>query len=687
MISDAESILRICGMGSYLHAGCGRSPLVFELLKRSIDAYGIDRSAEIIASHVERSPGRFYEGSLINYPFKTQMFDTVVVGAELFEFNTQEMVTVLKAVRSIAKRNFVIYFSSDDIRRLSVQSQEASRLFWEKTAIAAGFRRHPREMLVNSYQALENEKTGTFTFFESIPEAANNLFSMDWLLANRDLHMDMLREAGRRSDAHVSRYVYAAQRVRPGDVVLDAACGLGYGTAVLAACSPGARFIGVDLDEESTHYANANFAAQNPAISYQACDVTNLSFLADHSVDVVVSFETIEHIHDYDTFLAEVKRVLKPDGRFVGSVPNLWCDETGKDPNPYHFHVFDWNKLKAAIEKYFIVDDRVAQIAGGGFKLWNGSRVMQSIPVNNPGPIETEWWIISACANPVNAHSIEYSNPFQQNTALADHVNFAKYYDNPWLYRVMVQLGERLVDRQVLTNLCSKVAREARKGSADQGAALCVIAYQLLESGDIRMKDVMGLIDFINAFEQAADHNNIHTYRWLISLHYVGARLLMALGKREEALAAFINCAEMDALRFCPLLATKTISARFYIGLISASAGNEEEAKNQFILGVREAHRVLQGDWRNIVGSLDNPLAFGLQEAAEVLDMGSQCAQALHALNRQESVPGYFWDRINLKRFGLVEWNKNLERENHILRHQVSQLQLNKTNSHAEAVA
>jgi hypothetical protein len=59
-----------------------------------------------------------------------------------------------------------------------------------------------------------------------------------------------------------------------------------------------------------------------------------------------------------------------------------------------------------------------------------------------------------------------------------------------------------------------------------------------------------------------------------------------------------------------------------------------------------------------------------LQEAAEVLDIASQCSQTLHAIDRQASAPGYIWDKVNLKRFGLVEWNKSLERENDHLRKQ-----------------
>lgn len=679
VIADAEAILRVCGIDTYLHVGCGESTLVLELLKRSIDAYGIDNSQEIIAKHTERTPDRFFHASLLNYPFKQEVFGTIIIGSDLLSFQPADLAKVFKALQWMAKRNLVLYFTPDILRQQSARGEFVSRLFWEKLAIQAGFRLHPRSMLVTPYEALEDERLGKFIFFERIPQVANERFSYQWLLENRDLHMDMLREAGRRSDAHVSRYVLAATKVRPGDVVVDAACGLGYGTAVLAACSPGAKFIGVDIDPESVAYANANFAATNAAISFQAADVTKLSFLPDHSVDTVISFETLEHVTDYDAFLAEVHRVLKPDGRFLGSVPNLWCDETGNDPNPYHFHVFDWQKLHAAVSKYFIVDERWGQIAGGGFKLRNGARIMRNVNVEMNEAVETEWWLISACANPLSAKAknIPYVNPFHQdkNLPIATHVDFGKYYDNPWLYRVMVQLGERLTDKKILTDFCLKVIETARLGSADQGAALCIICYQLLESGNVSYKDVESMINLFNAYDEAYDKQNPHAYRWSVSLHYVGGRLLLALGKRQEAHAAFMTCAEMDPLIFSPLLATKTISARMYSGLLYISIGNVEEGKNQLRLAIKEAHRVMQGDWNKLLGNLDHPLSFGLQEAAEVLDIAGQCNQVLHAVEREGTVPGYIWEKVNMKRFGLVEWNKSLERENDLLRQSVAQPQ------------
>lgn len=673
MIADAEAILRVCGIDSYLHIGCGQSNLVFELLKRSIDAYAVDESWDVVSNNLQRAPGRFFHGSLASFPLQDMQFGTVIIGDELFSFEDNYLPTVFECLQAITKNNLVLYFTPEAILKNAGRHELMSRLYWEKLGINSEFRRHPREMLVTPYHEFENERLGRFVFFQKIPDQARKDFSLAWLLKNRDLHMDMLREAGRRSDAHVSRYVLAASKIRPGDIVVDAACGLGYGTAVLAACSPGACFIGVDIDAESVNYANANYAADNPALSYQACDVTKLSFLEDHSVDMVVSFETIEHVPDYDIFLAEVNRVLKRDGRFIGSVPNLWCDETGNDPNPYHFHVFDWEKLNDAISKYFIVDERWAQIGGGGYKVAHGKRSMYSVPFDKPEPAENEWWIVSACANPLEEAKSNYSHSFynHKRDSIPTLVHFDKYYDNPWLYRIMIQLGDRINDRHKLSELCKFIAVNAKQGSADQGAALCVLGYQILESGLVTENDVMSIINFINQYDSTHDKSNPHSVRWNISLHYIAGRLLMAIGKHKDALPTFISCAEMNPLLFSPLLATKTVSARMQASLLYLGENDLENAKEQLRLGIKQAHEALQGNWQNILGDLDNPLPFGLQEMAELLDIASQCSQLLHTLQQQGRAPGYIWDKINLKRFGLVEWNKSLERENSQLRSQL----------------
>jgi hypothetical protein len=378
-------------------------------------------------------------------------------------------------------------------------------------------------------------------------------------------------------------------------------------------------------------------------------DSTTLPF-TDHSIDTVIAFDFFERQAEPDIFLQEIKRVLKPDGRLFGSFKNAIAKMNA-------------NVFIPLIQQHFMIDAMWAQL--------NERPIIHTLNLKRANYANAIWWLFSACVNP-QAATAPYTNPFNHYAEKTKLIAFEEYYDNPWLYRVMVQLGERIIDKDVLYQFCHQIISTTRLGSADMGAALCVMAYQLLEAGNTDIDVIHALMEAIQTYEKAYDQDNPHAYRWMMSLLYVSARLLLTIGDRATALQRFLTCANMDPLKLTPLLATKTISSRMYAGLIYISDEDKTKAREQFLLGIKEAHRVLQEDWKTIIGHLDNPLPFGLPEAAEVLDIASQCTQALHALENYENTPGYFWDKINLRRFGLVEWNKSLERENADLRRQLA---------------
>ena len=143
---------------------------------------------------------------------------------------------------------------------------------------------------------------------------------------------------------HVTRYL-CAKNIVAGKKVLDIASGSGYGTRILSEVAE--KAYGVDVDETAVAYAQKHFAASN--IEYKVGNGTQIP-LGDDSVDVVVTFETIEHIEDYAQFLHEIKRVLKPDGLAIISTPN---DLEFAEGNHFHIHEFEYQELTRAIKKYF----------------------------------------------------------------------------------------------------------------------------------------------------------------------------------------------------------------------------------------------------------------------------------------------------------------------------------------------
>ena len=147
---------------------------------------------------------------------------------------------------------------------------------------------------------------------------------------------------------HIDRYEFAKKYVSEKSV-LDVACGSGYGSFMLSKTAKSVT--GVDISIDAIEYAKTNYPASN--IQYYSDDATHLLFY-DGSFDVVISFETIEHIPDYKTFLKECRRVLKPGGVFICSTPNaLVSSPDGNIENPYHVVEFSYDEFNNILQDHF----------------------------------------------------------------------------------------------------------------------------------------------------------------------------------------------------------------------------------------------------------------------------------------------------------------------------------------------
>ncbi len=272
------------------------------------------------------------------------------------------------------------------------------RAWWENRFIEAGFRKHPLAQTLVPFEALEDESQGLLLVLEAIPPAVLARRPLAALRAERDLHMDMLREPGLRSDAHLARYVLARELIPARARVLDAACGLGYGAAALARDSSAAAVIGVDLCASSVAYAREVYEPLSPVLQFHAHDATRLPWIGDGTIDLVVSFETLEHVPNPERLLREFARVLKPGGLLIASVPNLWIDEQGRNPVPYHLHVYDHEQFHGQIARHLEWRALYRQNAGGGWKRPQ-PRSLRLVPDGAPTDEDlrdAEWWIAVA---------------------------------------------------------------------------------------------------------------------------------------------------------------------------------------------------------------------------------------------------------------------------------------------------
>ena len=171
--------------------------------------------------------------------------------------------------------------------------------------------------------------------------------------------------AGEMVYEHWHRYLIAREYVA-GKRVLDAPCGEGYGSHLLAAKA--LAVVGTDISVDAVAHANKRYSGAN--LTYVAANCTHIPE-PDASFDVIISFEMIEHIHEQAEFLSEVARLLKPDGLFIISSPNRpeYSDRTGYK-NEYHVKELDQAELKALLDPHFSAQQWFAQKAAFHSMVW-----------------------------------------------------------------------------------------------------------------------------------------------------------------------------------------------------------------------------------------------------------------------------------------------------------------------------
>lgn len=165
---------------------------------------------------------------------------------------------------------------------------------------------------------------------------------------------------------HLARYAFA-RAYATGRHVLDAGCGTGYGSSELAGVA--ASVAGFDVAPEAVDYARSHFSAARFVLA--SCSAMPF---ASHAFDVVVAFEVIEHLENYDAFLHECARVLTEQGLLIVSSPNrLYYSETRAQtgPNPYHEHEFEAEEFVDELHKHFgnvrlLLQNRVESFAFHG---------------------------------------------------------------------------------------------------------------------------------------------------------------------------------------------------------------------------------------------------------------------------------------------------------------------------------
>lgn len=232
---------------------------------------------------------------------------------------------------------------------------------------------------------------------------------------------------------HYHRYATVLDAVA-GKKVLDLACGEGYGSNLMAELAH--SVVGVDVSFESVQHAAAAYQKAN--LTFCQGNAAALNF-SDASFDVVVSFETVEHLAEQAEMIQEIRRVLRRDGFLIISSPNrpIYSEASGEH-NKFHVKELDYDEFDVLLKTQFpsvqyygqrllmgsviqSLDEKQSE-----FKAWheNGSTVVpQSGFLREP-----VYFIAVASRSGLQSNNFSSSIMYPSNLDLVKHyVSFAKW--------------------------------------------------------------------------------------------------------------------------------------------------------------------------------------------------------------------------------------------------------------------
>lgn len=147
---------------------------------------------------------------------------------------------------------------------------------------------------------------------------------------------------------HLHRYGIMLQLVT-GKKVLDIACGEGFGTNLLS--QNAAAVTGIDIDNSTIQKAKLKYTSSK--INFLEGKLEAIP-CPDASFDIIICFESLEHVNDHEKVMQELKRVLKENGLLVLSTPDkkYYSDKTGYS-NPFHLHELHETELEQLLARYY----------------------------------------------------------------------------------------------------------------------------------------------------------------------------------------------------------------------------------------------------------------------------------------------------------------------------------------------
>ena len=184
---------------------------------------------------------------------------------------------------------------------------------------------------------------------------------------------------------HMHRYAFA-QPLANGLKVLDAACGEGYGAALMAGVA--SEVLGLDVSEETVAHARQRYSSHSN-LRFDVADCTHLDHLPSASFDLITSFETLEHVEAQERMLDGFARLLKPDGMLLVSTPDKrnYSDIPGT-VNEFHVRELYRDEFEAVLAERF-----------SAFRLFGQKLLFQSALWDVTTPTDRHQWQAATLRN------------------------------------------------------------------------------------------------------------------------------------------------------------------------------------------------------------------------------------------------------------------------------------------------
>lgn len=162
---------------------------------------------------------------------------------------------------------------------------------------------------------------------------------------------------------HRNRYMFANQFIdKENALVADAACGVGYGSYILAQNEKIKKIQSLDISKDALKHAHEYFFHEK--INYIHTDLSKEPLDSLEKVDYLISFETIEHLQHPEEFIDKITKALKNDGLFIGSTPNEEVMPFIQQNFLYHTKHFTQDELAEILHSHGFRDVKFFQQRG-----------------------------------------------------------------------------------------------------------------------------------------------------------------------------------------------------------------------------------------------------------------------------------------------------------------------------------